>query len=263
MMTTTQGSTAPAARMLEGKVALITGASRGIGAAAAEAFAAAGATVVLAARDGTALDTLAAKITSAGGSALAVPTDVGDATAVHRLVAQALDRFGRLDAAFNNAGVSHPPIPLADLPIGEYERCMRVSLFGTFVCMQQEIRAMLNNGGGAIVNMASTAGARGVRGLGDYSAAKHGIIGLTRSAALDYAPNNIRVNVVAPGPILTERLATAPEAAREQVNRAVPMGRLGLADEVANAVVWLCSDFAAYVTGTVIPVDGGLLAGPT
>jgi len=250
-------------RILEGKVAIITGASRGIGAAAVRAFTAAGASVVLAARDGNALEALVAKVSADGGSALAVPTDVGDPNAVQLLLSRSLEHFGRVDAAFNNAGLSHPPIPLAELPIDEYERVTRASLFGTFLCMQEEIRAMLENGGGSIVNMASTAGLRGVRGLSDYSAAKHGIIGLTKSAALEYAPNNIRVNVLAPGPILTERLAAVPEAAREQVNRAVPMGRIGLAEEVANAAVWLCSDFASYITGAVIPVDGGQLAGPT
>ena len=245
---------------LAGKVALITGASRGIGAAAARTFAAAGATVVLAARDEHALGAVAQDISASGGRALAVPTDVGDPASVERLVAQTLDAYGRLDAAFNNAGDGHMPTPLADVAVDDFDRAVRVNLRGVFLCMKYEIPAMLESGGGAIVNMSSTAGLRGVRGIAGYVAGKHAIIGLTKVAALDYATRNIRVNAVAPGPILTDRLAALEERGRQQVASAVPMGRLGRPEEVAATVAWLLSDHASFISGETIRIDGGRLA---
>ncbi len=247
--------------LLAGKVAIITGASRGIGAATARAFANAGAAVALAARDDRALAALAAEIQETGGQALAVPTDVSEPAAVERLVQRTLDRYGRLDVAFNNAADGHMPAPLADLAMDDFERAIRVGLRGVFLSMKYEIPAMLANGGGAIVNMSSTAGLQGVRGMSGYVAAKHGVIGLTESAALDYAASGIRVNAVAPGPILTERLAALSEEQRAPVARAVPMGRVGLPAEVAALVAWLCSDQAGFLTGAIIPIDGGRLAG--
>ena len=249
------------ARLLEGKVAIITGASRGIGAVAARAFAEAGAAVVLAARDAGALAAVAAQITAGGGRALAVPTDVGDPGAVERLVGETTAAFGRLDAAFNNAaGGGHPPTPLADVPVDAFDAAVRVNLRGVFLCMKYEIPAMLAGGGGAIVNMSSGAGLRGVPRIGAYVASKHGVIGLTKSAALDYAAHGIRVNAVAPGPIDTKRLAIT-EGQRERIVGAVPLQRVGRPEEVAAAVVWLCSDQASFITGAAIPVDGGKLAG--
>jgi NAD(P)-dependent dehydrogenase (short-subunit alcohol dehydrogenase family) len=245
---------------LTGKVAIVTGASRGIGAAAARTFAAAGATVVLAARDEHALGAVAQDISASGGRALAVPTDVGDPASVERLVAQTLDAYGRLDAAFNNAGDGHMPTPLADVAVDDFDRAVRVNLRGVFLCMKCEIPAMLKSGGGAIVNMSSTAGLRGVRGIASYVAGKHGIIGLTKVAALDYATRNIRVNAVAPGPILTDRLAALEERGRQQVASAVPMGRLGRPQEVAATVAWLLSDHASFISGETISIDGGRLA---
>ena len=245
---------------LSGKVAIITGASRGIGAAAARTFAAAGATVVLAARDEQALAAVAENISASGGQALAVPTDVGDPTSVERLVAQTLDAYGRLDAAFNNAGDGHMPTPLADIAVDDFDRVVRVNLKGVFLCMKYEIPAMLK-GGGAIVNMSSTAGLRGVRGIAGYVASKHGIIGLTKAAALDYAAQNIRVNAVAPGPIRTDRISGLSEEAREPIVRAVPMGRIGRPEEVGTLAAWLCSDQAGFITGATIPIDGGRLSG--
>ncbi len=247
--------------LLAGKVAIIAGASRGIGAATARAFAAAGAGVVLAARDAAALTAVAREIGEAGGEALAVPTDVGDPAAVERLVRTAVETYGRLDAAFNNAaGGGHLPKPLADVAVEEFDSAFRVNLRGVFLCMKYEIPAMLAGSGGAVVNMSSTAGLRGVPGLAAYSATKHGIIGLTQIAALDYARRGVRVNAIAPGPILSERLAALPEEHREPIERSVPMQRIGRTEEVANAVVWLCSDQASFITGETVAIDGGRLA---
>lgn len=246
---------------LAGKVAIITGASRGIGAAAARIFARAGAAVVLAARDEQRLDALGREIRAGGGQALAVATDVGDQAAVERLVRETLDTFGRLDAAFNNAGTGHVPTPLADLPLEAFEQAVRGTLRGVFLSMKYEIPAIIASGGGAIVNMSSTAGERGVRGMAGYSASKHGVIGLTKSAALDYAAQNLRVNAIAPGPILTERIQSLPDAARDPIIRAIPLGRIGQPEEVGTLAAWLCSDQARFITGITIPLDGGKLAG--
>jgi NAD(P)-dependent dehydrogenase (short-subunit alcohol dehydrogenase family) len=263
-MTTAQVSAGPAlreSRLLENKVAIVTGASRGIGAAAARAFAAAGATVVLAARSTRDLNDIAAQIIADGGSALALPTDVGDPAAAERLVQRTVDGFGRLDAAFNNAGYGHMPTPLADLALDDFDTTLRVNARGIFLMMRHQIPAMLAAGGGAIVNMSSTAGLAGAPGMAAYSAAKHAIIGLTETAALDYGKQGIRVNAIAPGPILTHNLARADDATRERIGSHLPLHRLGLPGEVAAAAVWLCSGQASFITGATIPIDGGKLAG--
>lgn len=247
--------------LLEHKVAIITGASRGIGAVAARAFAAAGAAVVLAARDEQALEAVARDIRADDRRAVAVPTDVGDPDSVRRLVERALDVHGRLDAAFNNAGGGHMPTPLADVSVDDFDRTVQVNLRGVFLCMKYEIPAMLRGGGGAIVNMSSTAGLRAVPGIASYVASEHGVIGLTQAAALDYAERGIRVNAIAPGTIATSRLADVPEQAREQIARAIPMRRLGRPEEVAAVAAWLCSDLASFVTGTTITADGGKTSG--
>jgi NAD(P)-dependent dehydrogenase (short-subunit alcohol dehydrogenase family) len=248
---------------LHGKVAIVTGASRGIGAATARAFADAGAAVALAARSEHELTELAASISAAGGRAIAIPTDVGDADAVRQLVERTVGAFGKLDLAFNNAaGGGPPPTRLADVPIDGYDTAIAITLRSVFISMKYEIPAMLQTGeGGAIVNMSSTAGLEAVGGLAGYVSAKHGVIGLTKTAALDYGDRNIRVNAVAPGPILTDNLARAGEEAQRQAASAMPIRRVGLPDEVARVVVWLCSDGASYVTGATIPIDGGKLAG--
>lgn len=248
--------------LLDGRVAIITGASRGIGAATARAFAAEGAAVALAARDASALQALADELTASGGRAIAVPTNVADADSVQHLVEQAVSTFGRLDLAFNNAaGGGQGPTPLADLPVEAFDSAIAISLRGIFLSMKYEIPAMLAAGRGAIVNMSSTAGLEGVGGIAGYVAAKHGVIGLTRSAALDYADRNLRINAIAPGPILTDRLQAAGEAAQQMAGMAMPMRRIGRTDEVARAVVWLCSDQASFITGTVLAIDGGKLSG--
>jgi NAD(P)-dependent dehydrogenase (short-subunit alcohol dehydrogenase family) len=250
------------ADLLDGKVAIVTGASRGIGAATARAFAWAGAAVALAARDEDALASVAEHISVAGGRALAVPTDVGNAASVERLVARTVDAYGRLDIGFNNAaGGGHLPTPLAEVAVEDYESALAISLRGVFLSMKYELAAMLDAGGGAIVNMASTAGVEAVAGLAGYVSSKHGVIGLTKSAALDYAEQGIRINAVAPGPILTDRLEQAGEEAQRQAGLAMPMRRVGKPEEVASAVVWLCSDAASFITGATLPIDGGKLAG--
>ena len=248
--------------ILEGRVAIITGASRGIGAATSRAFAAAGAAVALAARDEAALASLADQLLAGGGRAIAVPTDVADPASVERLVDRTVGAFGRLDLAFNNAaGGGQRPTPLADLPVDAYDSAIAITLRGVFLSMRYEIPAMLEAGGGVIVNMSSTAGLEGVGGLAGYVSAKHGVIGLTKTAALDYADRNLRVNALAPGPILTDNLERAGEDAQRLAALAMPMRRIGRPEEVAAAVVWLCSDQAAFITGATLPIDGGKLAG--
>ena len=243
------------------RVALVAGASKGIGAATAEAFAAAGAAVVLGARDKAKLDGVAAQIEAQGGRALAVRTDVSDAESMRSMVEQALTTFGRLDAAFNNATDGPMPAPLADIDPEEFDRGIATNIRGTFLGMKYQIPAMARSGGGAIVNMASLAGLNGVANLAAYVAGKAGIIGLTKVAALDYADQGIRVNVVAPGTIGTYHLEEAGEQAQRGAAMATPMRRIGTTGEVANTVLWLCSEQASFITGAVIPIDGGQSAG--
>ena len=246
---------------MSGRVALVAGASKGIGAATAEAFAATGAAVVLAARDTTALKAIADGIEARGGRALAVGADVTDVDSMRHLVEAALSAFGRLDAAFNNASAGPMPAPLADIDPDEFDLGIATNIRGTFLGMKFQIPAMLASAGGAIVNMASIAGLNGTANLAAYVAGKAGIIGLTKVAALDYADRGIRVNVVAPGPILTYHLEAAGPQAQRGAALSTPMQRVGTAAEVAQAVLWLCSDESSFITGTVLPIDGGQAAG--
>jgi NAD(P)-dependent dehydrogenase (short-subunit alcohol dehydrogenase family) len=248
---------------MSGKVALVTGASRGIGAAIGAALADAGAHVVLAARDTDALSRRVEAIISSGGQATAMPVDVSDEDSVKNLLVGINERFGRLDAAVNNAaGGGRTPAPLGDWASADFDSAIAVNLRGVFLCMKYENKLMLATGtGAAIVNMSSTAGEQGVAGLTGYAASKFGVAGLTRVAALDYAAHGIRVNAIAPGPILTDRLAAAGQDAQERAAAAVPLGRIGTPDDVAAAALWLCSDQSSFITGTILTVDGGRLAG--
>jgi NAD(P)-dependent dehydrogenase (short-subunit alcohol dehydrogenase family) len=248
--------------LLAGRVAIITGASRGIGAAAARMFAEAGAAVALAARTADALESVAQDIGAGGGRAIAVPTDVTDPEGVARLVDRAVEVFGRLDVALNNAGggISGKTV-LVDVRSEELDRALELDLRATFLCMQREIPAMLASGGGAIVNVSSGAGRKaGAPGLSTYVAAKHGLEGLTKAAALDYAAQGVRVNAVAPGPIDTELMAFGSEEGRRMAVQSVPLQRLGEPEDVAAAALWLCSEEAAFISGAILPVDGGQAA---
>jgi len=246
---------------MQGRVALVAGASRGIGAAAAEAFAVAGAAVVLGARDPAALKAVVERIESRGGDAIGVRCDVSDVDSVRNLIDRAIARYGRLDAAFNNATDGPLPAPLAEIDVAEFDRGIATNIRGTFLGMKFQIPAMLANGGGAIVNMASVAGINATANLAAYVASKAGIIGLTKVAALDYADQGIRVNVVAPGPILTHHLQAAGPQAQRLADLSTPMRRTGQASEVAETVLWLCSPASSFITGAVIPIDGGQSAG--
>lgn len=248
---------------LDGKVALVTGASQGIGAAIAAALAAAGAHVVLASRNEAALSRQMETIISDGGLAVPMPTDVTSERSVRDLLAGIRSQFGRLDAAVNNAaGGGRSPAPMVEWTSKEFDSAIAVNLRGTFLCLKYEIELMREAGNGAaIVNMSSTAGEQGVAGLSGYVASKFGVGGLTRVAALDYAATGIRVNAIAPGPILTSHLAAAGKAARAGASAAVPLGRVGHVEEIAAAALWLCSGSSSFVTGTVLAVDGGRLAG--
>jgi NAD(P)-dependent dehydrogenase (short-subunit alcohol dehydrogenase family) len=216
---------------------------------------------VLGARNAEALQVVVARIEARGGHAIGVRTDVADVDSMRNLVDQALATYGRLDAAFNNATDGPMPAPLADIDPDEFDRGIATNVRGTFLGMKFEIRAMLRTGGGAIVNMASIAGLNGTANLAAYVAGKAGIIGLTKVAALDYADAGIRVNVVAPGPILTHHLQAAGAEAQRLAGLATPMRRVGTVSEVAQVVLWLCSEQAAFVTGAVVPIDGGQSAG--
>ncbi|WP_026927366.1 SDR family NAD(P)-dependent oxidoreductase [Granulicoccus phenolivorans] len=239
--------------VLDGHTALIVGANGGIGQAIAYALGAAGARLILAARDRGKLDQLRTELDAAGSTADTVPTDIIDDDAVRRLVERAAAEG--MDIAVNNAGTSHRPAPLGDLVIEEADRVLRVTLRGTLVAMHHELAVLPD--GGSIVNVASTAGVAGAPGMAAYVAAKHAVVGLTRTAALDYAARSIRVNAVAPGSIDSGGTTAQPDRIRQQIGSAAPLARLGSPAEVAAAVLWLASPAAAYTTGAVLTVDGG------
>jgi NAD(P)-dependent dehydrogenase (short-subunit alcohol dehydrogenase family) len=245
------------------KVAFVTGAGAGIGRAAALAFAREGASVVVADASEANNRETAGIIEQAGGRALAIRCDVSREEDVRSALEKTIEVFGCLDYAFNNAGIEQAIMPLADLTVEQWDRLIVVDLRGVFLCMKYQIPLMLKQGGGSIVNTSSGAGVKGFAGQAAYCAAKFGVVGLSKAAALDYAKSNVRVNVICPGIIETpmmDRFSGGTPEGRERVIAQEPVGRMGKPEEIAAAVVWLCSDAAAFVVGHAMVVDGGQTA---
>jgi NAD(P)-dependent dehydrogenase (short-subunit alcohol dehydrogenase family) len=247
----------------EGRVVLVTGGASGIGRASAEAFARLGASVMVADRDEVHGDVVVAAIRAAGGEARFVRVDVAEPDQIRAMVDAVEEEYGRLDVAVNNAGMPGTYKAFSDQLLDDWQRTLAVNLTGVFLSMQAEIPAMLDVGRGAIVNVSSAAGLMGFANLPAYVASKHGVIGLTKSVALEYARQDIRINAVCPGNIHTPMLlgfAGGDEETLQGMGKLTPMGRLGTPAEIAESIVWLCSDAASYVTGHAMAVDGGVLA---
>jgi len=247
----------------QGHVALVTGAASGMGFATAKAFAAAGASVVLADINEESLSAATRTLTSAGHKAIGVLCDVADEAQVESMVEKAVSTFGRLDATFNNAGIQSPAVETADVTGDVFDRIDRINLRGVWSCMKYELLQMRTQKSGAIVNCSSLGGLVGVPGRAAYHAAKHGVLGLTKSAALEYAASGIRINAVCPGIIDTRMVAgmlVGEEAVMKEMMKDVPIRRLGRADEIADAVLWLCSPGSTFVIGHALAVDGGYTA---
>src|SRR4051794_21622902 len=246
-----------------GQVALVTGASSGMGLATAQAFAQAGAAVVLADINDDALRVTTEELTDSGHQALGVTCDVSDEAQVAAMVSATVHTFGRLDMAFNNAGIQVPPSDAADEPAETFDRVNAINLRGVWACMKHELAQMRTQGSGAIVNCSSLGGLVGLPGRAAYHASKHGVIGLTSSAALQYAPRGIRINAICPGtietPMVTDMI-TKGELDRAEAIANQPINRLGQPEEIAAAVLWLCSPGASFVIGVALPVDGGYTA---
>jgi NAD(P)-dependent dehydrogenase (short-subunit alcohol dehydrogenase family) len=246
-----------------GQVALVTGAGSGMGLATARAFAEAGAAVVMADINMTSLQAATDTLSTAGHQVLSVRCDVSEESSVADAVGAAVDSFGRLDMAFNNAGIQVPPCDAADEPAEVFDRVNAINLRGVWACMKHELAQMRTQGTGAIVNCSSLGGLVGLPGRAAYHASKHGVLGLTSSAALEYAPRGIRINAVCPGTIATPMVTDMIDKGELDIADAVanqPINRLGEADEIAAAVLWLCSPGASFVVGVALPVDGGYTA---
>lgn len=244
----------------KGKTALVTGAATGMGLATATAFAKAGAAVMLADINEAGVHKAADEMVKAGHRAMGMRCDVADEAQVKALVEKTVANFGSLDAAYNNAGIQSPTTDTADVTSEEWDRVFSVNLRGVFLCMKYELMQMRLQGSGAIVNCSSIGGLIGIPGRAAYHAAKHGVLGLTKSAALEYAPRGIRINAVCPGTIRTpmvEDMFASGDLSEEEVKRLAPINRLGEAAEIAEAVLWLCSPMSTYVIGQSIAVDGG------
>jgi NAD(P)-dependent dehydrogenase (short-subunit alcohol dehydrogenase family) len=244
-----------------GKVALVTGAAAGMGLATANAFAEAGANVVLADYKEETVKAAVQKLVTAGHNAIAVRCDVSDDAQVAALVDRTVAEFGRIDAAFNNAGVMAHIAPTADSTREDWDRVIGINLRGVWSCMKHELRHMERQGSGAIVNNASVGALTGNPGIASYIASKHGVVGLTRTAALEYVKKGIRVNAVNPGLIDTQvarDVVSGNEQAYEDIAKNVPIGRAGKPEEIASTVLWLCSPGASYVVGHALTVDGGM-----
>ena len=253
--------------IVSGKVALVTGAAAGIGRATALAFAEEGAKVMVSDIDEAGGQETVKLIRDAGGEAVFTRADVSAPEDVTALIAATVERFGRLDCACNNAGIEGRVAPLAEQSLDDYEKVLAINLRGTFLCLQAEIRQMLKQGGGTIVNLASVAGLIGFPGLSPYVASKHAVNGLTKNAALEYGKQGIRVNAVCPAGIETRMLDSladqstgGAQSAHEMMDPLHPIGRIGRSEEVAQMIVWLCSDRASFVTGATMPIDGGYVA---
>jgi NAD(P)-dependent dehydrogenase (short-subunit alcohol dehydrogenase family) len=252
-------------RPFEGKVALVTGAASGIGRASALAFGRDGARVVVSDMDASGAAETVRLIQAAEGEAHFLRADVTQESQVQELIDGSVDVYGRLDFAHNNAGIGAPPTPLHETERGSFERVLSVNLTGVWLCLKHEARVMLPQGSGAIVNTASLAGLIGFPMNVAYSASKHAVIGITRTAALEYAQSGIRVNAVCPAFIQTPMVegylaAAGPRMNLDRLARMQPMGRIGTPEEVAQAVVWLCSESAGFITGIALPIDGGTTA---
>ncbi len=251
--------------LLSGKTALVTGGASGIGKAACLAFAREGAAVCVVDRNAALAAETVAHIVRTGGRATAITADVANEDSVRAMVAQAIEAYGRLDCCFNNAGIGTTETHsrgkrLDELELADWQRMQDVNLTGVFLCMKYELRHLVAQGG-AIVNTASIAGLTALPKATAYVAAKHGVVGLTKSAAIDYAADGVRINAICPGHVTTPLLGPDSGKGRPELGQRIPLGRLGTAEEIAEMVVWLCSDRAAFTTGAALLADGGRLAG--